>query len=727
MAALQTIRSKGALLVGALGLALFAFIAEEFFRSIQTSTTVERNQVGQVFGNKLSIIDFQSMVEDQSMLYGQGANHNDQQSEYIRHNVWQQFVQNQLIESECDKLGLYVTNGEIQEALRTGNSRALMTVAQVFGNPQTGRFDLTVLQSFLKDYQKNLLLAQQSQNGEAVEQLQAQKKLWEVTEKSLHEELLANKYFQFVQQGFVSNPIAAKASYNERAISKNVEIAAVPYSTVNEKDIQVTDEDIKNIYNQYKDRFYSPVARRDVKFIDVEVKASAEDRAELMAKVQEAQQKLENSENVADIIRMSNSSVPYTKLALSKSAYSRMADVATSLDSMKVGQTKAAYYNGQDNTINTIKLIAKQQLPDSILFRQIVVFDNDAEARKAKADSIMTVLGKGSSFTALAKEMQQPTDSAWITSQQFESFGTPDEYVSLIQALYNTPNNGYKAVENSQFTIILQVLDHKHFVTKYNAAVVKCPLEFSKKTYENELSKMNHFLAENQDWASIEKNAAKNGYYVNDLPSYSSMQNPNNSLSFTIGGSQAKDCVKWILDEAKEGQVSRLYECGYNNNHLLVATVTAVNNDKYLPWNNAKVKEFLTAVVMQNKKAEKVMELAKNVKSVEDMKKLNGAVSAQLNDQVFSTNSVLPEIRVPEAAVSAAIAKTANGQTSGVIKGIAGAYVVKVNAENKSEEKFDATREMMNLGRMNANMTQGSILDYIIMYLSDYKDHRYQF
>ena len=546
MAALQSIRSKGALLVGALGLALFAFIAEEFFRSIQTSTTVERNQVGQVFGKKLSIIDFQNMVEEQTLLYG-GANHNDQQSEYIRQNVWQQYVQNQMIESECDKLGLYVTDGEMQEALRTGNSRSLMRIAQVFGNPQTGRFDLTVLQSFLKDFQKNLLLAQQSQNGEAVEQLQAQKKLWETTEKSLREELLANKYFQFVQQGFVSNPIAAQASFNERAISKNVEIAAVPYTTIDEKDIKVSDEDVKALYDQYKDRFYSPVARRDVKFIDVEVKASAEDRAELMNKVQEAQKKLEGNENIADVVRMSNSTVPYTKLALSKTAFSRMPDVAANLDSMTVGQTKAAYYNGQDNTINTIKLIAKQQLPDSILFRQIVVLEADPAARKAKADSIMTALKGGSSFTALATQMQQPTDSAWITSQQFESFGTPDEYVSLIQALYDTPNNGYKTVDNNQFTIVLQVLDHKHFVTKYNAAVVKCPLEFSKKTYENELSKMNHFLANNQDWASIEKNAAKNGYYVNDLPGYSSMQNPQQSLSFTIGGSQAKDCVKWIL------------------------------------------------------------------------------------------------------------------------------------------------------------------------------------
>ena len=67
MAALQTIRSKGALLVGVLGLALFAFIAEEFFRSLETTSMVDRNQVGEVYGEKLSIQDFQTKVEEQSL------------------------------------------------------------------------------------------------------------------------------------------------------------------------------------------------------------------------------------------------------------------------------------------------------------------------------------------------------------------------------------------------------------------------------------------------------------------------------------------------------------------------------------------------------------------------------------------------------------------------------------------------------------------------------------
>ena len=99
MAALQTIRSKGALLVGVLGLALFAFIAEEFFRSIETTSNMERSQVGEVYGEKLSVQDFQQLVEEQSeitklqrMLQGQDANLTDQQTEQIREQVWRQFV-----------------------------------------------------------------------------------------------------------------------------------------------------------------------------------------------------------------------------------------------------------------------------------------------------------------------------------------------------------------------------------------------------------------------------------------------------------------------------------------------------------------------------------------------------------------------------------------------------------------------------------------------------------
>lgn len=731
MAALQTIRSKGALLVGVLGLALFAFIAEEFFRSIETTSAMDRNQVGKIFGEKLSIQDFQTMVEEQSevtrlqmRLQGQDGNLTDQQSEQIREQVWQQYVQNQMVKHECDKLGLYVTDGEMQEALRQGTAQSLQMMAGIFGNQQTGRFDLAQLQTFLKDYNKTIQQAQQAQNGEAVEQLQLIKKLWDHSEKQLRDELLSNKYNMLFAMGFVSNPIAARANFDARNNVKTAEVAALPYSTIADKDIQVTDDDLKAVYDQYKEQFFSPVPTRDIKLIDVNVMASAADRADLMKKVQGFEEQLRQGNDVADVVRTSNSEVLYTNLPMSKMAFRTMPDVAANLDSMAVGSVKATYYNAQDNTINTLKLLSKQEAPDSILYRQIVATAATPEARKAQADSILNALNGGVAFADLAKKYGQRSDSVWISSNQYEQFGMPEESADYLTALFGVASNSSRVISNEQGAVVVQVLDRRKMVTKYNVAVVKCTLNFSKKTYEDELSKFNRFLAQNKDIASIEQNAAKNGYMLVDLPGYSPVQN---MIPARIGGNQAKDCARWIFDEAKEGDVSRLYECGRANDHLLLVCVKATNDEGYLPWNNPTVREYLTTVVKQNKKAEKALAMAKNAKTTADLQKCKGCVTDTLSNQSLAGFPMVNGVNTPEPKLAGAIAKTAVGKYSSLVQGSAALYLVKVTGQSNTGNKFDAAAEMAQYAQTIGQRAYQSVFNYMIMHKSKMMDHRYQF
>ncbi len=730
MAALGTIRKRGALLVGVLGLALFAFIAEEFFRSLETTSNIDKNQVGQVYGEKLSIQDFQAMVEEQSeitkiqlQMQGQDGNLTDQQTEQIREQVWQQYVQKQIIAHECDKLGLFVTNGEVQEALRTGNAQSLQMLAGIFRS-QTGGFDLAQLQDFLKNYNKTIAQAQQAQNAEAVEQIQMVKKLWEYTDKQLRDELLASKYQMLFAMGFTSNPIAAKASFNDRTVQKNAEVAALPYSIINDKDIKVTDDELKAAYNDFKENFYSPAETRDLKLIDVNVTASATDRAELMKKVQDFQQQLQSGSDVANVVRSSNSAVAYSNIPMSKQAFQRMSDVSSALDSMAVGSVKPTYYNAQDNTINTIKLIGKEQAPDSILYRQIAATAADADARKAQADSILKALNAGASFADLAKKYGQRSDSVWVTASQIEQFGMNDDEAAYITQLYHIGANSAQVISNDQGAAVVQVLDRRKMETKYNVAVVKCPLNFSKKTYENELSRLNRFLAQNKDVASIEKNAAKNGYMVSDVPGYSPMQN---LIASNIGGSGAKDCARWIFDEAKAGDVSKLYECGRNGDHLLVVAVTATNDKGYLPWDNKDVKEFLTAAVRQQKKAEKALAMAKGVKTTADMQKVKGAVMATLTNQTMASYANVTGVNVPEPKLSGAIAKTKVNQNTALVQGAGAIYVAKVTGESKTADKFDAATEMAQLSQQDGQRAFRSVFSYLYTHKAKIVDHRYEF
>ncbi len=730
MAALGTIRKRGALLVGVLGLALFAFIAEEFFRSLETTSNIDKNQVGQVYGEKLSIQDFQAMVEEQSeitkiqlQMQGQDGNLTDQQTEQIREQVWQQYVQKQIIAHECDKLGLFVTDGEVQEALRTGNAQSLQMLAGIFRS-QTGGFDLAQLQDFLKNYNKTIAQAQQAQNAEAVEQIQMVKKLWEYTDKQLRDELLASKYQMLFAMGFTSNPIAAKASFNDRTVQKNAEVAALPYSIINDKDIKVTDDELKAAYNDFKENFYSPAETRDLKLIDVNVTASATDRAELMKKVQDFQQQLQSGSDVANVVRSSNSAVAYSNIPMSKQAFQRMSDVSSALDSMAVGSVKPAYYNAQDNTINTIKLIGKEQAPDSILYRQIAATAADADARKVQADSILKALNAGASFADLAKKYGQRSDSVWVTASQIEQFGMNDDEAAYITQLYHIGANSAQVISNDQGAAVVQVLDRRKMETKYNVAVVKCPLNFSKKTYENELSRLNRFLAQNKDVASIEKNAAKNGYMVSDVPGYSPMQN---LIASNIGGSGAKDCARWIFDEAKAGDVSKLYECGRNGDHLLVVAVTATNDKGYLPWDNKDVKEFLTAAVRQQKKAEKALAMAKGVKTTADMQKVKGAVMATLTNQTMASYANVTGVNVPEPKLSGAIAKTKVNQNTALVQGAGAIYVAKVTGESKTADKFDAATEMAQLSQQDGQRAFRSVFSYLYTHKAKIVDHRYEF
>ena len=168
MAAIGKIRSWGPTLVIVIGLALFAFIAEELFRSCQATSNEQRQQVGQVLGEKISVQDFQALVDEyqEVMKLTQGRdNLNEDEMNRLKDQVWNTFVQNTILEDECEKLGLTVTDEELQNILREGTNPMLLQTP--FVNQQTGRFDVTALTKFLADYNNPEL------NSQAREQYQS--------------------------------------------------------------------------------------------------------------------------------------------------------------------------------------------------------------------------------------------------------------------------------------------------------------------------------------------------------------------------------------------------------------------------------------------------------------------------------------------------------------------------------------------------------------------------
>jgi len=712
MAVLGKIRSRGMILIGIIGLGLLAFIAEEAFRSCEATRNNERQQIGEVYGKKISVQEFQKMVDEYTdaikMQQGQ-ENLNEEQLNQVKDMVWNSYVQSQLIEKEAEKLGLTVTDQELQNILAEGTNPMLLQTP--FVNQQTGRFDAAALKKFLADYK-----AQKNTNPQMAEQYATIYKFWTFMEKQLRTQLLAQKYQNLLAHCFLSNPVEAKMAFKEENEESQIQLASLPYSSIDDSKIQVSESELKDKYNQLKPRFKQYVETRDIKYIDIQVDASATDKAALKKQFADYTKDIAAANDPTDVVRKSTSQVSYLGLPITKEAYP--SDIAARLDSMSVGSVYGPVENAQDNTLNIIKLVAKTQQPDSIQYRQIQVMGATADAAHKTADSIYTALNNGADFEAIAKKYGQTGEKAWMTTRQYQNAPSMDKDTkAYITSLNTMPVNEIKNIRLAQGNIIVQVLDRKGMITKYDAAVIKKTVDFSKDTYRTAYNKFSAFVGANQTADAIIKNAAKSGYSVQEAKDISTAQH------YLVNIRSTRDALKWLF-EAKEGDVSPLYECG-DNNHLLVVILNRINPVGYRSLKDAQVKEMVKAEVLKDKKAEQLMAKLNGVNSIAGAK-AKGAIVSPVNQITFASPVFITATGASEPALSGAVAAVAKGAFDKTpVKGNAGVYMFQVTGRTMRPVKYDAQAQEQKL-RQRAMQYAGNFMNELYL-KAKVVDNRYLF
>lgn len=718
MTALGKIRSKGILLIIIIGLGLFAFIAEEAFRSCNGIKGQNSQQIGEVLGEKIYVQDFQKLLEeyqDAMKLTMRTDNLSEDQLNQLKDQVWQQLVSERVMKEDCKKLGLTVTEDELQNVLNDGTNQLLTQTP--FVNQQTGRFDVSILKQFIDAYRK----AEASNNSQQLDQMRPAYNYWLFVEKNLRTQLLAQKYQSLLANCVLSNKVEAKMAFNEENEEAQIQLASIAYNTIKDADIKVTDEELKAKYEELKPAFRQQQETRDVKMVDVQVKASATDRGQLQKDMAGYQKQLAAAADPTQVVSKSGSMIQYIGLPVSGKAFQQYPDIASKIDSMAVGTT-GVVENTKDNTYNIVRILSRTELPDSVEFRQIQVGGKTLEAARASADSIQKALAAGGDFQAIAKRYGQDSTTTWFTGAMYEQASTmSQDNRTYIEALLNGAVGSTQNIELTQGNVVIQVLNRKAMKSKAVAAVIKKEIRFSDNTYSKAYNRFSQFVTQSQaSLADLQKHATKFGYTVQDLNDFATSSHTVGN----VGGSGIRDAIKWIF-EAKEGQVSQLFEAGKENDHLLVLCMTKIHPQGYRPWDDAQVKEILKREVIRDKKAEMIMAKLKGVNSIAAAQ-AKGAKVSTVNQITFAAPAFIQATGAAEPALSGAVAATAQGKfCSAPVKGNAGVYVFLVVKKQMRPAKYNEEQQIQ-MCRQRAMQYMGNFMQDLV-FGAGVVDNRYLF
>jgi len=709
MATLQKIRSKGPLLLIVIGLAMLAFILGDAWKIIRPTQGMQ--YVGSIDGTSISAMDFQKEVENYTEVIkfaNQISDLSEEQTRSVRDEVWAMMVRNYILEKEASAMGLAVTDAEVRDVIAKGDDPIL--AATPF-NGADGRFDADRLKDFLAFYSE---LNPSDVAAEEYAYYQSMYKYWLFIEKDIKSGLLYSKYVSLVKASIVTNPIAAQNSFVNRVKRSDILVALMPYSELSDADIEITNSDLKKTYAENKERLLNYAESRDIYYIDFAIQPSQADREALLAEVNEYTTQLEEmSADYASFVRRAGSDVLYSEVP--RSAKNLPEDVAERLDSVNRLGVFGPYFCEYDNTYNTFKVLNTVSGYDSIQFSLIqVIADNDADADK-RADSILNAAKKGADFAELAAKYLQVADENWLSADSYEPSVFTGENAAYINKLNSMKKGELGIFKMSGYNFVVKVLDTKTPLKKYDVAIVKRPAEFSEETSNAAYNKLSAFVSQFSTIDQLKDNMEGSDFTLLYYPSFM-------SDSYDVNGvAKSHEALRWAFS-ANEGEISRIFEAGNENDHLLVVAVDKINKRGYTSLDDAAKTLSLRAV--NDKKAE-VLKKKLSGMSFDELKSVEGIVIDTVRYCNFTNNAYISGLFGNEPALGPSVANLELNEPTLPIKGENCVFVAEKISDDEVSSQFDAETEKVRLQSVGSSYIPGSILE-ALYYNAKVVDERYK-
>lgn len=694
-----------------IGLALLAFILGDAWKMIRPNQGVVL--AGEIDGKSISAMDYQDELEKYSEIikFSMGVSSlTDEQFTAVKDEVWATMVRNNILKKETEAIGLVVTDLEVQSVIEAGTDPVLENTP--FRNENTGAFDVDYLRQFLAGYNT---LDRENISPEYLSYYDNLYNYWLFIEKNIKSSILYQKYVSLIEASILPNPVSIKNSYETRIKSADVLFATIPFFEVADSLAEVSNSDLKKLYDEKKELFKQSDESRDIVYIDYEILPSAADREETLKEITDFTSQLSSTnEEYASLIRLSESVVPYSEVP--RTISSLPFDVVARLDSVKIGDTYGPYYNASDDSYNSFKLLSKIESFDSIQYSLIQVARDTEEKTASLSDSIYQAVKGGADFAEIASKYAQNGEPQWISSDNYET-----EAISGPNAVFLNKLNSMKKgeitnlkVDNSN--LIIKVIDTQKSVSKYDVAVIKRIATFSSETSNEAYNKLSSFVAANNTVDSLVQNSEKNNFRLLTIEDFQNFQN-------TVGDvAKSHDALRWAFD-AQVGDISKIFEVGEDNDHLLVVGLNAINKKGYRSLE--EVKSTIMPLAIKEKKSEYLINKLKSATTMEEVLKIDGILSDTIKFVNFTSPAFIPFTFSNEPAVGASVFNLKERELTKPIKGEGGVFVAEKITPDDLPVEFDEDTEKNRMRAMYASSIANQVLQEIYLQ-ADVEDIRYK-
>ena len=679
MSIIQSIRDKAAAIIfGAIAVSLIAFILQDAFvgrgRGGNVLSSLDE-KIGSVNGKGIKYKDFNQRVafyEEMQRRNNQPVN--DESRPQIYNGVWEEFVTNSVLNPVYEKLGITVTTKEVNDQLYGAQPAGFMQ--QLFSDPQTGQFNSAGARDFIKNMKKR----------KDVDPFYVQ-----YIENGIDQQIIGGgkqrKYLALLSgAAYYPKWLADKENADNNALA-SFQYVNVPYSTIADSTIKVSDEEISTYVQKHKDDYKQEKAV-ELTYVSFDAAPTSADTATILSNMQALKSRFVADTNAAAFLTLNNSDQQYYDAYVGKSKIQ-----VPNKDSIFAISKGAVYGPYQDvSNFTMAKLIDVRNLPDSVICRHILLDNKLPDSiGKARIDSIAAAINGGASFVKLMQqysvdEASKTQDSLgkmrFATSQIQDAQGFDQDFAKFI--LYDGVSGQRKVVKTKFGWHLIEILEQKNFEPFYKIAYYTKKIEPSNETISKANADATSFAAEATNAKAFEDNAKKKNLSVIPV----SLTEKDYAVP---GLGYNRRFVKWAFENST-GKVSEPESFG---DKYVVALITAKKEEG---TQDAKTARPLVETIVRNKKkAEKI------IKQIGNSNDLNAIATAnktgvQKADSISFSAPFIPNAGPEVKVVGAAFAKQNLNKVSPPIPGNSGVFLVKteqVFSRPNPAADYSAQRQQM--------------------------------